>query len=47
MPTLYILIYNKLIKQTVKSADHVQNMSGLNMLQFELNCVLSSIKHNS
>ena len=47
MPTLNILIYNKIIKQTVKLAGHVQNMSGLNMLHFEVNCVLSRIKHNS
>ena len=47
MPLLYILIYNKIIKQTVKPAVHVQNMSGLNMLQFKVNYVLSRIKHNS
>ena len=47
MPTLNVLIYNKRIKQTVKPADHVQNMSGLNMLQFEVNYVLSRIQHNS
>ena len=35
MPLLNILIYNKIIKQTVKPAVHVQNMSGLNLLQFE------------
>ena len=43
MPSLNILIYNKIIKQT---AVHVQNMSGLNMLQFEVSYVLSRIKHN-
>ena len=47
MPLLNILIYNKIIKQTVKSAVHVQNMSGLNMLQVKINYVLSRIKHNS
>ena len=31
MPLLNILIYNKIIKQTVKTAVHVQNMSGLDM----------------
>ena len=31
MPTLNILINNKIIKQTVKPAVHVQNMSVLNM----------------
>ena len=44
MPLLNILIYNKIIKQTVKPAVHVQNMSGLNMLQFKVNYVLSRIK---
>ena len=33
MPLLNILIYHKIIKQTVRPAVHVQNMSGLNMLQ--------------
>ena len=47
MPTLNILIYNKIIKQTVKLNVHVQNMSGLNILQFEVSGVLSPIKHNS
>ena len=47
MPTSDIVIYNKIIKQTVKPAVLVQNMSDLNMLQFEVNCVLSRIKHNS
>ena len=47
MPTLKILIYNKKVKQTSKPAVHVQNMSGLNMLQFEVNCVLSRIKQPS
>ena len=47
MPLLNILIYNKLIKQAVKPAVHVQNMSGLNMLQFKVNYDLSRIKHNS
>ena len=47
MPLLNILIYNKIIKQTVEPAVHVQNMSGLIMLQFKVNCVLSRIKHNS
>ena len=42
MPSLNILIYNKIIKQTVKPAVHVQNKSGLNMLQFEVNYVWSS-----
>ena len=46
MPSLNILIY-KIIKQTAKPAVHVQNMSGLNMLQFEVNYVLSRIKYNS
>ena len=39
MPLLNILIYNKIIKQTVKPAVHVQNMSGLDMLQFKVNYV--------
>ena len=47
MPLLNIPIYNKIIKQTVKPAVRVQNMSGLNMLQFEVNYVLSRIQHNS
>ena len=47
MPSLNILIYNKITKQTVKPAVHVKNMSGLNMLQFEVNYVLSPIKYNS
>ena len=47
MPLLNILIYNKIIKQTVKPAVHVHYMSGLNMLQFKVNYVLSRIKHNS
>ena len=48
MPLLNnILIYHKIIKQTVKSSVHVQNMSGLNMLQFKVNYVLSRTKHNS
>ena len=45
MPLFKILISNKIIKQTVKPAVHVQNMSGLKMLQG--NYVLSRIKHNS
>ena len=40
MPSLNILIYNKIIKQTVKPAVYVQNMLGLNMLQFKVNYVL-------
>ena len=47
MPSLNILIYNKIIKQIVRPAVHVQNMSGFNMLQFEVNYVLSRIKQNS
>ena len=47
MPLFNIMIYNKTIKQTVKPAVRVQNMSGLNMLQFKVNYVLSRIKHNS
>ena len=47
MPLLKILIFNKIIKQTIKPAVHVQNMSGLKLLQFEINYVLSRIKHNS
>ena len=47
MPSLSILIYNKIIKQTAKQAVYIQNMSGLNVLQFELNYGLSRIKHNS
>ena len=39
MPSLNIPIYNKIIKQTVKPAVHVQNMSGRIMLQFEINYV--------
>ena len=46
MPSLNIQIYNKKIKQTVKPAIHVQNMPGLNMLQFDVNYVMSCIKHN-
>ena len=46
MPLLNILIYNEIFKQNVKQAVHVQNMSGLNMLQFKVNYVLSRIKHN-
>ena len=46
MPLLKILLYNKISKQTVKPAVYVQNMSGLNMLQFKVNYVLSRIKHN-
>ena len=47
MLLLNILIYNKIIKQTVKPAVHVQNILGLNMLQFKVNYVLSHIKHKS
>ena len=47
MPLFDIMIYNKTIKQTVKPAVCVLNMSGLNMLQFKVNYVLSRIKHNS
>ena len=47
MPLFNILNYNKIIKQTVKPAVHVQNMSGLSMLKFKVNYVLSRIKHNS
>ena len=47
MPLLNIVIYNKIIKQTVKPAVHVKNMSGLNMLLFKVTYVLSLIKHNS
>ena len=46
MSSLHILVYNKRIKKKVNPA-HVQNMSGLNMLQFEVHNVLSRIKHNS
>ena len=44
MPLLNILIYYKIIKQTVKPDVHVQNLAGVNMLQFEVNYVLSRIK---
>ena len=47
MPSLNILIHNKLIKQTAKPVVNVQNMSGLNMLQFQVNYVLSRMKRNS
>ena len=47
MPSLNLPVYNKRIKQTAKPAVNVQNMSGLNMLQSEVNYVLSRIKHNS
>ena len=47
MALLNILNYDKIIKQTVKPAVHVQNMPGLNMFQFEVNYVLSRTKHNS
>ena len=39
MPLLHIQIYNKIIEQTFKPAVHVQNISGLNMLQFKVNYV--------
>ena len=32
MPLLNILIYDKIIKQTVKPDVHVQNLSGLNIV---------------
>ena len=41
MPLLNILNYNKIIKQTVKPAVHIQNMSGLNMLQFKVHCFVT------
>ena len=44
IPSLNKLIYNKIIKQTAKPAAHVQNMSGLDMLQFEVKYVLSRIQ---
>ena len=47
MPLLNILNYNKIIKQTVKPAVHVQNMSGHIMLQFKISYALSHIKHSS
>ena len=47
MPLLNIMNYNNIIKQTVKPAVHVQNMSGLKMFQFKVHYVLSRIKHNS
>ena len=56
MPSLNKLIYDKIIKYTdllqnnqanSQTTVHVQNMSGLNMLQFKVNYVLSRIKHNS
>ena len=47
MLLLNMQIYNKIIEQTVKPAVHVQNISGLNTLQFKVNYVLSRIKHNS
>ena len=47
MLLLKILISNIIIKQTVIPAVHIQNMSGLKMLLFEVNYVLSRIKHNS
>ena len=43
MPSLNIPSYNKIIKQTAKPAVHVQTMSSLNMLQFEVNYVWSLI----
>ena len=46
MPLLNILIYYKIIKKTVKPAVYVQTMSGLHMLQFKVNYILSRIKHN-
>ena len=46
MPLLNILIYDKIIKQTVKPAVHVQNLSGLNMLTIRGKLCLSRIKHN-
>ena len=47
MSSSVILIYSKIIKQTAKPVVHVQNMSGLGMLQFEVSYVLSRIKQNS
>ena len=47
MRLLNILIYNKIIKETVKPAVDIQNMSGLNMIQSEVNYVLSRIKRSS
>ena len=45
MPSLNMLIYNKMIKKTAKPVVYDQNMSSLSMLQFEVNYVLSRIKH--
>ena len=49
MPLLNIPFYNKIIKQTVKPAVHVQNMSGFNMLQFTVNyfCHIQNTTHES
>ena len=47
MPSLNILIYNKITKHIAKPAVHVKNMSGLYMLQFQVNYVLSRIGYNS
>ena len=41
VPSLNMLIYNKIIKQTSKPVVHIQNMSSLTMLQLEVNYVLS------
>ena len=41
--SLNMLIYNKIIKQASKPDLHVQIMSSLNMLQLEVNSVLSRI----
>ena len=41
MPLLNIQIFNVIIEQTVKPAVHVQNMAGLNMLQFKVNCFVT------
>ena len=43
--SLNILMYNKIIKQTAKPVVLFQNMSSLNLLLFEVNYVLSRIKH--
>ena len=42
-------LYNEILGMllSLEPAVHVQNMSGLNMLQFKVNYILSRIKHNS
>ena len=49
MPSLNMLIYNKIIKQTSKPVVHVQNVSSLNMLRLEVTmfCHVYKTPHES